>query len=223
MCLIIKTKLKGTMGYLKKNHILLFIFVLISFYGLSPAMAIEEAKYSVIEKEGAFEIRKYFDHIVAETYVESSFKDAGNIAFRRLFKYIDGNNASKSSIAMTAPVSQQKNSEKISMTAPVTMQNLSGTYRITFLMPSKYNMETIPQPLDQTVKIKKEKGKTFAAYKYSGGWSEKKYEKMKEKLLEIIAEKKLKAAGEPVFARYNSPFMPWLFRRNEILIEILYN
>ncbi|MBN2419917.1 MAG: heme-binding protein [Deltaproteobacteria bacterium] len=186
-------------------------------------MAIEEAKYSVIEKEGAFEIRKYFDHIVAETYVDSSFKDAGNIAFRRIFKYIDGNNTTNSTIAMTAPVSQQKKSEKISMTAPVNMQNLSGTYRISFLMPSKYTMETIPRPLDERVKVKEEQGKTFAAYKYSGGWSEKKYEKMKKKLLEIIAEKKLKVRGEPIFARYNSPFMPWLFRRNEILIEILYN
>jgi effector-binding domain-containing protein len=186
-------------------------------------MAIEKAKYDIIKKDGSFEIRKYYDHIVAETYVDSSFKDAGNQAFRRLFKYIDGNNSAKGSIAMTAPVSQQKNSEKISMTAPVNMQNLSGTYRITFLMPSKYTMDTIPQPLDERVKIKKEKGKTMAAYKYSGGWSEKKYEKMKKKLLKIIAEKNLKITGEPIFARYNSPFMPWLFRRNEILIEILYN
>lgn len=186
-------------------------------------MAIEEAKYDVIEKEGAFEIRKYHDHIVAETYVDSSFEEASNIAFRILFKYIDGNNTTKSSIAMTAPVSQQKNSEKISMTAPVNMQEVSGNYRITFLMPSKYTMDTIPRPLDERVKIKKEKGKTFAAYKYSGGWSKKKYEKMKRKFMAIIDKRNLKITGEPTFARYNSPFMPWLFRRNEILIEIFYN
>ena len=211
------------MAYIKKNHILFFLVVLFSFHGISPVMAIEEAKYDVIEKQGSFEIRKYYDHIVAETYVDSSFEDAGNIAFRRLFNYIDGNNKTGGSIAMTAPVSQQKNSEKISMTAPVNMQNLSGTYRITFLMPSKYTMETIPQPLDENVKIKKEEGKTIAAYKYSGGWSEKKYEKIKKKLLAIIAKKNLKVTGEPVFARYNSPFMPWIFRRNEILIEINHN
>ena len=64
----------------------------------------------------------------------------------------------------------------------------------------------------------------MAAYKYSGHLAvKKKYEKMKKKLLKTIAEKKLKVTGEPVFARYNSPFMPWLFRRNEILIEIDYN
>lgn len=211
------------MGYLKKNHILFFIFALSCFYWISSAMAIEEVKYDVLKKEGAFEIRKYYDHIVAETYVDSNFKDAGNIAFRILFKYIDGNNTAKDSIAMTAPVSQQKSIEKIAMTAPVSMQKLSGSYRITFLMPSKYTMETIPQPLDEKVIIKKEEGKTIAAYKYSGGWSEKKYEKMKKKLLAIITQKNLNVIGEPVFARYNSPFMPWIFRRNEILIEIEYN
>ena len=28
------------------------------------------------------------------------------------------------------------------------------------------------------------------------------------------------ATGEPVFARYNPPFMPWFFRRNEVLIAV---
>ena len=201
---------------------LFFIFSLFSFNGLSPALAIEKTKYDVIEKKGPFEIRKYYDHIIAETYVKSNFEDAGNTGFRRLFDFIDGKNTSEISIAMTAPVSQQK-SEKISMTAPVNMQELSGIYRITFLMPSKYTMETIPKPLDKRISIKKEKSKIIAAYRYSGGWSKKKYEKMKRKLLAIIHERGLEIKGDPCFARYNPPFMPWFFRRNEILIEIVYN
>ncbi len=83
-------------------------------------------------------------------------------------------------------------------------------------------METIPQPLDADVKIKMEEGKTFAAYKYSGGWGKDRYDKMKQKLLSTISSRNIKTIGEPLFARYNSPFMPWLFRRNEILIEIEY-
>lgn len=207
---------------MSKYPIFLTLFFIFCFHGIPDVMAIEEIKYKVIEKEGDFEIRKYDDHIVAETLVKVSFEEAGNTAFRILFKYIDGNNTAKDSIAMTAPVSQQKKSEKISMTAPVTMQDLSGTYRISFLMPSKYTMETIPQPLDENVKIKKEEGRIIAAYKYSGGWGKERYDKMKQKLLSIISSRKIKTKGEPVFARYNSPFMPWLFRRNEILIEIEY-
>jgi hypothetical protein len=31
----------------------------------------------------------------------------------------------------------------------------------------------------------------------------------------------LRAVGEPVWARYDPPFMPWFLRTNEILIEIV--
>ena len=30
----------------------------------------------------------------------------------------------------------------------------------------------------------------------------------------------LRAVGEPVWARYDPPFMPWFLRTNEILVEI---
>ena len=36
---------------------------------IEPAMAIEKAKYTVLEKTDDFEIRKYEPHIVAETFV----------------------------------------------------------------------------------------------------------------------------------------------------------
>lgn len=108
------------------------------------------------------------------------------------------------------------------MTAPVSMQNKSGEYRITFMMPSSYTLETLPKPLDGKVKLKKEEGKVVAAYKYSGTWSRNRFEKMKSKLLSILESKKIKPVSKPVFARYNAPFMPWFLRRNEILVDVDY-
>ena len=78
----------------------------------------------------------------------------GNIGFRRLFDYISGNNRSRQSIEMTAPVTQAPNSEKIEMTAPVTQEKQAGRFRITFLMPSRFSMQTLPQPLDEKVRLK---------------------------------------------------------------------
>ena len=43
------------------------------------AIAIEKAKYTVLEKEDGFEIRKYDPQIVAETFVEGDLKKAGNL------------------------------------------------------------------------------------------------------------------------------------------------
>ena len=33
----------------------------------------------------------------------------------------------------------------------------------------------------------------------------------------MINKRGLKTEGEPIFARYNPPFMPWFLRRNEVL------
>jgi len=121
---------------------------------------------------------------------------------------------------MTAPVSQEEDYEKISMTAPVNQQIEAGKWRVTFMMPSGYTLETLPEPLDERVKLKKVEGKLVAALKYSGTWSKKRYEKKKERLESLIQERGLISMGEPVFARYNPPFMPWFLRRNEVLITV---
>ena len=139
-------------------------------------VGIEKAKYEVIEKEGKFEVRQYQPQIIAETIVESDFDEAGNLAFRRLFDYISGENRKRESIAMTAPVNQKTGPEKIAMTAPVNQQELEGKYSVSFLMPSKYTMETLPEPLDSNVGLRQIPARKIAAIRYSGSWSRKKYE-----------------------------------------------
>jgi Fe-S oxidoreductase len=46
------------------------------------------------------------------------------------------------------------------------------------------------------------------------------YEEKEKRLKELIRQRGLKIVGEPVFARYNPPFMPWFLRRNEVLIPV---
>ena len=83
----------------------------------------EEPNYLLLQNEDRFEVREYEPLLLAETLVDSNFDDAGNIAFKRLFGYITGDNEAASEIAMTAPVmaldENRSSGEKISMTAPV--------------------------------------------------------------------------------------------------------
>jgi hypothetical protein len=183
-------------------------------------MALEEAKYTVIMKEGNYELRQYEPHIVAETMVAGDFDKAGNEGFRRLFKYISGENQKKQSIAMTTPVSQEAGSEKIAMTAPVSQERTGGQWRIAFVMPSEYTLDTLPQPVDPKVLLKQVPARRMAAITYSGSWSKARYEEHKALLEAFIQKQKLSPLGEPVLARYNSPFTLWFLRRNEVLIPV---
>jgi hypothetical protein len=187
---------------------------------VKSAMAIEKAKYSVLEKEDAFEIRQYDPQIVAETFVEGDLEKAGNEGFRRLYAYISGENTKKQSISMTAPVSQETGSKKIAMTAPVKQEKKDNRWRITFLMPAEYTLETLPEPNDTRVRLTEESGRLMVAVKYSGTWSEEGYEENKALLEEYIQKRGLIKTGAPVWARYDPPFMPWFLRRNEVLIPI---
>jgi hypothetical protein len=121
---------------------------------------------------------------------------------------------------MTAPVTQEGRSEKITMTAPVNQEKAGGEWRITFLMPSAYTRENLPEPLDPKVQIKEDPGRYLAAVTYSGTWSQPRYEEHKALLIEWMGAQGLKPIGEPVWARYNPPFTPWFWRRNEILIPV---
>jgi hypothetical protein len=198
----------------------LFILLFTLFLGPRTTVAVEEAKYKVIEREGDFELRQYNPQIVAETLVEGDFREGGNEGFRRLYDYISGKNRRRQTIPMTAPVSQEASSEKIPMTAPVNQEQVGGKWRITFVMPAQYTLENLPEPLDPRVKLTRVPALLMAALSYSGTWSRARYEEKERRLQELIRQKGLKMTGEPVFARYNPPFMPWFLRRNEILIPV---
>lgn len=196
------------------------MLILPTFLCSCATVGIEKSKYTAIEKEGKFEIRQYQSQIVAETIVDADFDESGNIAFRRLFKYISGNNRKKESIAMTAPVNQETASEKIAMTAPVNQQKSQDKYSVSFLMPAKYTMKTVPEPLDPTVTIKEIPARKMAAIRYSGTWSRKRYEEKRNLLEDFIRRHGLKITGEDIFARYDPPFQLWFLRRNEVLFPI---
>ncbi|KHD88266.1 MAG: heme-binding protein [Bdellovibrio sp. ArHS] len=183
-------------------------------------MAIEEPEYKVESIGAHYEVRQYKPLVVAETTIESDFESAGNQAFRILAAYIFGANKSKTKIAMTAPVNQQAVSEKIEMTAPVTQTRNATGFLVQFTMPKKYSLATLPEPDDSRVHLRQLPARKVAVYTYSGSWSESRYQEKLKILQESLKKAGLETAGEPVLARYNSPFQLWFLRRNEIWIEI---
>jgi hypothetical protein len=197
---------------------LMFAFGLLAFSG--DGMAIEEAPYRTTERDGRFELRDYDAYVVAETLVEGDFDSVGNEGFRRLFRYIDGGNRGARSISMTAPVQQVPASREIAMTAPVEQSRVGSGWRVAFVLPAGITLAAAPVPDDPRITLAQVPARRMACLRYSGTWSQANYAEHLGELRRWIAARGLVALGEPVWARYNPPIMPWFLRRNEILIEV---
>ena len=151
----------------------------------------EEPKYQVLNDYGSIQIRQYPELVIAQTEINADYKTSSNQGFQ--------------SIAMTAPVIQQKTAD---------------TWLMRFVLPKEYTLLTAPIPLDPTVIIAEIPSKKVAVLNYSGSLSE---QGIKEKSEELDAW--LKAHGysiisEPQSAAYDPPWTLPFLRRNEIHIEI---
>jgi len=186
-------------------------------------MAIESPRYKTVHKDNKFEIREYEEYILAEVEIDGDFSSALQKGFRVLADYIFGGNTSKAHIKMTVPVTQQAaGSEKIEMTAPVTSSPVEEgkKYIIAFTMPSKYTLETLPDPANKTISFRKVAKHRVATLRFSGNLNSKLATRKAKELETLLQENKYSKKSGFVFAQYNPPWIPGLFRRNEVLAEV---
>lgn len=185
------------------------------------AMSYEEPQYKVVYTDGDFEYRQYEPYRVSETIIVGA-RDAdaaSSEGFRRLFAYITGSNTSQSKISMTVPVSQGA-SEKISMTVPVQQSAADTGWRVSFMLPSQFTLETAPVPTDARVYVREVPGRLMVVLRFSGRWTESNYVEHEQELAGYVAAQSLSKAGTIERAAYNAPFsIPW-FRRNEVMVAI---
>jgi hypothetical protein len=216
-----------------KIHLALVAFLLgLSWAG--QAMAIEEPKFEVIASDGPFEIRQYAPTLIAETLVEGDMDEASNKGFRLIADFIFGNNqvapsSGNEKIAMTAPVTVEPQSAKIAMTAPVTVEPQSDApnvksakiWRVNFVMPSQYTLASIPKPKNNAVSLREVTSKYFAVLKYSGFNTLSNVEAKTQEAVVWTHKRNLTIVGTPQLSRYDPPWTVPMFRRNEIMVEVL--
>ena len=185
-----------------------------------PVMSnLEKPGYKVIQTEQNIEIRQYEPMIIAEVEVDGKREDAIRDGFRLIADYIFGNNTVERDIAMTAPVQQQE-SQKIAMTAPVQQQSTGRSWQISFVMPSKYSRETLPEPKNDRVRLKEILTKKFVVIEFSGTNSNENVTEHENQLMNYTEANQIKIIGSPKYAFYNAPWTLPFMRRNEVMIEI---
>ena len=182
---------------------------------------VESAPYTLLKADTSqnIEVRNYDSMILVSTDMAG---DGRNSAFRKLFRYIDGENEASAAIAMTAPVIMDNTgkSQKIAMTAPVFMNNRPGGSMMSFVMPKEFTLQTTPKPTNPDLVVTEVKDYKVAAIQFSGTLSRSNVAKYTELLQQWITANGYTAIGEPVEAGYNGPLTLPMLRRNEVLIEI---
>ena len=173
---------------------------ILSLIVISNVMAADEVKYTMVSKNELYEVRKYSDRLVIET--KTSDQSSG---FRKLFKYISGDN---------------KDKKEIKMTTPVTQTEKNGNMTMQFYIPAEFDESNVPDPNNSEVKVLNIKGGYYAAIIYSGRASDSNYVKHKDILEDQLKKDKISIISKPIRATYNSPFTLPMLRRNEVMFKI---
>ena len=184
------------------------IFIAVIIFGLVmysfTFKDIETPKYQVVKTFGKVEIRKYPNLILAQTKLGSSeYKSSGNNGFRTVANYIFGGNSKQQKIAMTAPV----------------IMDMGDSASMSFVMPAEYEMDDLPKPASDQVKIRKQESKTLAVLRFGGYSDDEKIQKYAERLEEVLTENNIKVKSSLLYMGYNAPW-DVVNRRNEVAFEV---
>lgn len=186
--------------------IILLVFVATQLLSRNTSSKTETPKYELVDTIKLVEIRKYPNLVMATTSMGSNgySKESGN-GFRTVASYIFGGN---------------ERSEKISMTSPV-MVEMSDTIKMSFIMPSVYHLDELPNPDNPQVVLHEQDAKVLAVIRYGGFSNEQRFESYKAILADLLDKENIKTVGPYMFFGYNPPYEV-LDRRNEVAVEIMW-
>jgi hypothetical protein len=202
--------------------VLIILGIIWVAYSYLSVRGIENPEYTVLKKQGGYEIREYAPFLAAEVAVMGTQKESLRKGFKILFDYISGNNKTQESIKMTAPVTQQpaEQSERIAMTAPVMQEQGEDSHIVSFMVPANYTLDTIPIPTDPSVTIVEKERKKVAVLRFAGYATDEKIKKKQARLKELLKGDGYQILSSFQLALYNPPWTPPFMRRNEVMLLI---
>lgn len=187
----------------------------------SSRESLEKPQYTVTASYNDLELREYAPRVQAQVTVQGPREEATNKGFRILAGYIFGGNTGQEAISMTAPVSTSaETSQSIAMTAPVSTLAQEEGYTISFMMPSKWTLDTLPVPDDERIELLEVPGYTAAVRTFSGKVNPNKIDAQGEKLRASMQAEGLSPAGEVMVSQFDPPWVPSFMRHNEVELRI---
>ncbi|KAK7328450.1 hypothetical protein VNO77_22556 [Canavalia gladiata] len=151
---------------------------------------LESPKYRILKRTAHYEVRRYDPFIVVET---NGDKLSGSTGFNDVAGYIFGKNSTMEKIPMTTPVFTQAIDNELSKVS------------IQIVLPSSKGAESLPNPNEETVRLRKVEGGIAAAMKFSGKATEDTVREKEKTLRSNIIKDGLKPQLGCLLARYNDP------------------
>lgn len=165
---------------------------------------LETPKYQILKRAANYEVRKYAPFTIVETQGD---KLSGSAGFNDIAGYIFGKNSKTEKIAMTTPVFTETNDAERSNVA------------IQIVLPQDKNLDSLPDPNQETINLREVEGGIAAALKFSGKPTEDVVKEKERELRNCLTRDGLRPRKGCVLARYNDPGRTWEFiMRNEVLI-----
>lgn len=161
-----------------------------------------QPKYDVELREGDFEIRRYPSLCTVETEVDATWDAALDEGFRRLARFIFGENMEH---------------RRVKMTAPVLGTGDRFGYRLSFVLE---NNTDLPHPTDDRIHVGWIPSRRVGVVRFHGRYNAYNLAVHKKDLARALAEHRMKPRGDAVFAAYDPPTTLPLLRRNELWVEL---
>ena len=196
----------------KMYNIILFSLIILpllifGFWILIPFF-LENPKYTILEKNNHFQIRKYDEMTIAKITTVGERYEGLRKGFIPLARYIGAKDREGPKISMTAPVMQQK--------------IINDNWEISFYMPSKFDTDQLPISENNQIKIVTTPSKIMAVITFSGVAKTELLENKFTNLIKWIKEinYEIILGSKPIYSYYNDPSTPGFLRKNEIMIPV---
>lgn len=165
----------------------------------------EMPPFEVVSRASGYELRDYAPHVLASVTIQGNARQAASAGFRKLAGYIFGGNAPGEKIAMTVPVGQVPEGDH---------------FEITFTMPARFDLDTLPTPNAPDIRFRRTPSERDAVLRFSGYASGATLNRKAAELRDLLERDGVNVLEGPRFAYYDDPFtLPWR-RRNEVAFVV---
>lgn len=176
-----------------------------------------EPDYRVLASEREFEIRSYPAIRVAETIVQGARKQALNEGYRILSDYLTARSRPGERLPMWVPVLQDAGNPMASNPPTFDDDLGEGGWRVRLTLPQD---QDLPEP-PEGVTLVDIPARRIGVARFSGTASDDRLAANEDALRGWLARHGEKSLDvEPEYAFYNSPMIPPLLRRVEVLLPL---